>query len=269
MAGFIRRRRFVVRRRGIRRGVLKRRVPRRRRIVRRFKRANHSIPTRVLGTNLPLGQQAFTKMRYIQQFSMAPVSDGGGGYFPAALGPFSLNGLADPPQNGTTDNRTAKFIGGQFENYRVLGLKYKIIGSASAGSTANFTASWVGFAPFWSDSGSSTITTINDLGHAIQKPYFKWKPLNFAQAGAPYTVLKGYVPVVKFRGTKNVLTEDDYAGTVSALGTFSNPAILSQFNIMMALLNGGAYSGTSMTFQGLVQVTYYVQWFNPSQEGEE
>lgn len=219
------------------------------------------VYTKRLGTRYPLGQRATIKLSWTDSGTIS--GNNTVPYVDSAI--YGLNTLSSPAKNGTTDNRASKFLTGQFQNYRVKGMSYKITATRVDGATPQ--PSYMYFIPFnYADPPGASAG--GDPGELEQINGARWKAIPSYNGGGAMTYLKGYADMTKLKGDREAVTDSSYAGGVSITGFWTDPTFLWQYKIGWAALNQAVTSSSNYMAYHL-KTTYYVELFNVSMDGIE
>lgn len=220
------------------------------------------VQVKRLGTRYPLGQRATIKLSWTDSGTIS--GDNTVSFRDSSI--YGLNTLASPAKNGTTDNRASKFLPGQFQNYRVKGMSYKITATFVQGGTVPQPC-YLYFIPLsYADPPGSSAG--GDPGELEQINGARWKAVPSYVGGGAMTYLKGYADMQKLRGDKEAISDSSYNGGVSITGFWTDPSLLWQYKIGWATLNQSTTNSTNYLSYHL-KTTYYVEFFNVSMDGIE
>ena len=91
------------------------------------------------------------------------------------------------------------------------------------------------------------------LQELLDNPYCKYKALS-AKGGQDKCTISNYITMERLFGTKNVKTDEAYAGYDSA-----NPGIMGFMNLCVYSMNATNFTTASVPFEA--RMTYYVEFF--------
>lgn len=140
-----------------------------------------------------------------------------------------------------------------FKQLTTIYNKYRVRGCKITVNCANMEAFpvMVLIWPSYKDLATSVSNTF--LQEMIGNPYCKYKLLA-AKGGMDRTILSSYMGWSKFVGTKNVVTDTDYAADVG-----QNPAIPLYWNIGTYTLTTTAFTSASVQFE--CRLTFYSEMY--------
>lgn len=156
-----------------------------------------------------------------------------------------VNSLFDPDYTGTGNqplgyDEWSNFYG----RYRVNGMSINVSGVNTNSTNPLFIAVW----PSLNSSTPASTSSVLSL------PYVKYRTTGQSSGNARIFV-KNYMSVKKMFGYKSIDQEDDFTA-----GTGASPTNLMYFHVY-----GYSTSGSVPTFQGIVSITYYVEFYDRNQ----
>lgn len=136
-----------------------------------------------------------------------------------------------------------------YERFRCRGSSFKI-NFVNTNSTIPMI---VGFYPY-----PDTITGTNDLDDAMSQPYSKFSLVGTAAGTSRSNILKSYMSTKKVYGLTNIDDAAAYVGLTGGTGTGDDPAN----EWVWSLYFGAADGAGNPTLMGLVDITYYIEFFD-------
>lgn len=194
-----------------------------------------------------VADKTFAKLMYID--SSSNVLAGGGNTYGYLR--YYSNGLDDAnPLILSAVIPGYKPMMSLYENFRVLGCKIEV----NASNQENFP---VNFLIWPSDQDQSGVITYQYLQEMIGNAFTKYRTLS-AKGGMDRSRLVGYISFKKLIGSKNYLTDVDYAGSLGA-----NPAKLMFWHVGAYTLTGSVFTAASVPFES--RLTFYCEFYNRRQ----
>lgn len=123
------------------------------------------------------------------------------------------------------------------------------------------------FIPYTKDNIPNVNSYGYDIGILDQIPGARWKLMNKWSMGGQATTLKGYISTKKMRGGPDPAVADSWLGGITT-GGWTDPTELMRFYFGWARADFDPNPlGPGRLFASILQVTYYVEFSEPSKSG--